>query len=215
MDKPNNERKKKKVAVGNKKYIIAIALTSVICIGILLIVDTFNIPTKLGFNVSVINTNIWSILFGNIVVITLFAITFILLDKRNIEKDKLGKFAGAVTLLNTYKQLSSFLMLLSALIEPSEIEEPNSEEIISKGQIDYLNEKPFEYDEKIFELLQNGYIKKEQYEKYDEIMKKYKIVVFFVTESTINKKPVSNHLKTLKNDLETEIEAIEKYKESL
>lgn len=199
----------------DKKPIIITIIISFVFTLSLLLFDIFNIPTKLGFKIGVINTNVWSIIFGNIVVISLFAITFILLDKRNIEKDKLGKFAGAVTLLNTYKQLSSFLMLLSALIEPSEIEEPNSEEIISKGQIDYLNEKPFEYDEKIFELLQNGYIKKEQYEKYDEIMKKYKIVVFFVTDSTINKKPVSNHLKNLKNDLETEIEAIEKYKESL
>lgn len=198
-----------------KKPIIIAILASICFTIILFVFDVFNIPTKLGFNIKVVNNDVWSVVLENIVVITLFIVTFLLFDKRNIEKDNLGKFAGAVTLLNTYKQLSTLLIPLKALIESDNIDEPQSEEIFSQGQIDYLSHKPLEYDEKIFKLLQNGYIKKDQYEKYDTIIKKYKIVVLFLTETKIKKEYISKHFDSLNDDLEKEIKAIESYKESL
>lgn len=136
--------------------------------------DILNLPSKLGFNTSIINLDFWSILLGNGIVISLFIITFTLFDKKNLEKEKLADYAGAVLLLDTYRQIESFLTILHGLFDiPTEKQTP-----FSAKQIEFIDEGPFKNNDKIFDFLSEGHILRDHYEGYVSIKQNYEALVF-------------------------------------
>ena len=86
------------------------------------ILDYFDLPTKIGINVNLINMDFWGIFIGNGIVVVLFIITFMLFDKRNLDKEKLANYTGAVLLQNTYKQCETFLPILERFLKSNGVE---------------------------------------------------------------------------------------------
>ncbi len=184
-------------------YVIIFAI---LVIFVLLVLDIFNIPTKLGFNIRVINTNLWGIILSNIIVITLFMITFILFDRRNIEKDELGKYAGKVLLESTYESVKSFVPIICAIIKNKDCNE-----ISKKIDFNYINNRPFDNEQKIFELLQNGFLEKKDYAKYIEIKQCYQKMVFIIKDKQLSTSLAKILLRQLSELLYPEME---KFKEN-
>ena len=199
----------------NKKSIVITIIISVSLTISSFIADVLNIPTKMGVSIHALNNNLWSVLLGNIIVITLFVITFLLFDKRNLEKDQLGKFAGVMALKSIYREVDLLVGIIEKHIEELEKKEKNA---IKKDYslIDFFDRKyPFENDDMIFELLQNGYISKVRYQNYYNIKDLYNAVILSITEFPKSTDMAKAFFDKLKEKIEPEIEALNEYEESL
>ena len=149
-------------------------LLGVIC----LVLDYFNIPYRLGFNFNFLNLDFWSIFLGNGIVVALFITTFILFDKRNLEKDKLSTYAGTLLLKDIYGKIGIFIKVLENYLND---EEDDIE--INEKQMDYLKTSPFKSDDKIFECLENGQISKERFDAYKTIKMYNEMLIYYALEN--------------------------------
>lgn len=196
-----------------KKYkIVFLTFALFLLLGIIcLVLDYFNIPYRLGINFNFLNLNFWSIFLGNGIVMALFITTFILFDKRNLDKEKLADYAGIVLLIDAYYQCESFLQLFEELLKnDNAIERP-----LPKKQIEYVCNEPFKNDDKIFECLVNGHILREHYDAYSKIKSDYGTLAFLSLEYENLLSIRKLYFKRLTNEIKEEKIKLEKYKENL
>lgn len=167
------EKKFKKIF---KKYkVIVITFALFLLIGIIcFVLDYFNIPYKLGFNYVFLNLDFWSIYLGNGIVIALFITTFILFDKRNLEKDKLSTYAGILLLKETYRRLDGFLEIYKKTLN---IENDAEKLGLNERQKKFFETEPFKTYDKIFDCLEKGQINKERFDAYQKIKSDYEILM--------------------------------------
>lgn len=144
---------------------------------ICLVLDYFNIPYKLGFNFNFLNLDFWSIFLGNGIVVALFITTFILFDKRNLEKDKLATYSSMLILLEAYRKIEFYAEIIKDCLFDSE-EQVEATDKEKKA----LKNGPFKSDDRIFECLEKGQISKERYKAYSEIKSDYNLVLSFAVE---------------------------------
>ena len=177
------------------KRIITLCLLIVIVL-VFLIFDFFNIPSKCGLNPSVINMDFWSMFLSNGVVIALFIITFVLFDRKKLEKEKLAEYAGIVLLRDTYQRCESFMLILKETLKTND--EDKKTEKFSDNQLRFIADEPFKDNDKIFEYLGNGHISRKRYENYKEIKHSY--------ESIINIKTINISVPELEKKLFDKLE---------
>lgn len=158
----------------NKRIITTLCLLIVIVL-VLFVLDFFNIPSKWGLNPSVINMDFWSMFLSNGVVISLFIITFVLFDRKKLEKEKLAEYAGIVLLRDTYQRCESFILILKETLKTND--EDKKTEKFSDNQLRFIADEPFKDNDKIFEYLGNGYISRKRYENYKEIKQSYETII--------------------------------------
>lgn len=202
----------KKKKLSKKKAIMVVVGVLLIYTMIVFVLDLFNVPSKIGINTN-INIDIWDIYISNAVVILLFTITFLLFDRRNLEKDRLATYAGIVLLIEVYNSCQSFYPIFDALINNDEIE-PDKQTLNEKAR-DYMENTPFANNDKIFDLLTEGSISKESYEQYSKIKKCYGIVVFSFCDLPKGKDLAKIALKTLVDDTTKELDRLEKLKKEI
>lgn len=173
---------KKKSKKASEKYnAIFITFALFLLLGVIfLVLDYFNIPYRLGFNFNFLNLDFWSIFLGNGIVIALFITTFILFDKRNLEKDKLSTYAGTLMLKEIYGRLNVFLIIYEKSLN-AENEEDKLK--MTEREIDYFKNEPFKSDNKIFECLENGQISKERFDAYKTIKMYYEMLIYYAFEN--------------------------------
>jgi len=179
----------------NKRIITTLCLLIVIVL-VLFVIDFFNIPSKWGLNPSVINMDFWSMFLSNGVVISLFIITFVLFDRKKLEKEKLAEYAGIVLLRDTYQRCESFILILKEMIKTND--EDKKTEKFSDNQLRFIADEPFKDNDKIFEYLGNGHIPRKRYENYKEIKQSY--------ESIINIKTINISVPELEKKLFDKLE---------
>ena len=68
---------------------------------LIIIVDYFNIPSIVGFKMSYINPDLFSALINALVVIGLYIITYVVIDKRQLRKDDNAKLTANVLMLSS------------------------------------------------------------------------------------------------------------------
>ena len=191
-----------------KKYkaiFITFALFLLIAI-ISFVLDYFNIPYRLGFNFVFLNLDFWSIFLSNGIVVALFITTFILFDKRNLEKDKLSTYAGILLLKDVYGQLEFFLKIYEKSLNAEDEEEKL---VMTEREIDYFKNNPFKSDDKIFECLEKGQINKDRFDAYQKIKMYYRMLFYYAFEFGEHKKIENFCFDKLKEELNKEKEIIE------
>lgn len=177
--------------------------------------DYFNLPSKMGISVENLNLDLLSIVVGNAVVIIIAAITFILIDARSIEKDRLAKYAAASLLSEAYGQIWSTLMIIKTIFLPG-IENENYK--ISHTQIEFLENCILKYDEAIFDNLNNGNILVPYYEEYLDVKILFKGITAAL-ESGTDSIHAANACRELLKMIDPKVDKakknIKKYMESL
>lgn len=202
----------RKRKLSKKKAIGAAVGVLLIFTIIIFVLDLLNVPSKIGINTN-INIDVWDIFISNSVVILLFTITFLLFDRRTLEKDRLATYAGIVLLIEVYNSCQSFYRIFDALINNDEIE-PDGKTFNAKAR-EYIENTPFANNDRIFDLLTEGFISKESYEQYSKIKKCYGIVVFSFCDLPKGKGLAQVTLKTLVEDTSKELERLEKMKKEI
>lgn len=204
----------------SKKLIIVILVLSLIMIICYLTVDLLNLFSKFGN----LNIEVFSLLINNLVVVDIFLITFIVIDKKSIDKEKNSKEAGKLLMGRAYK---SCLELLSVLDNSFILEKYIVKKIdFNKPDIDSplmqnIQNTPFELRKDVLELAYQGLISKKELQNYLEICDDYKHLVslkitFFDIDSNSNtpqqlelREIIHEKEKSLKIRLETSITRLE------
>lgn len=166
-EKIHNKQKKNKEK--NYRWLILLICISIPALLVLFVMDYCNYPSSHGLHTSAINLDFWSIVLGNGIVLFLFATTFILIDRRNIEKDELARYAGIVLLMSYYYDLISCLDIICIYIEKNEESGCDTHDDYSE----ILDRVLSQYYEKAFEMLKDGYISQKDFQIYTEIKTKF------------------------------------------
>ncbi|WP_191375880.1 hypothetical protein [Thomasclavelia spiroformis] len=137
------------------------------------ILDYTNIPTLLGLNVSNINWDFYMGMLNIISVSAIFIITFNLLNKKEILREKNKKEISILLLENCYKECQSYIQFLNnevinQYIVPKIDFDSTDHTIIKK-----LQDAPFENENIIMDLVKDGQISMQQIEGYFNVKQKF------------------------------------------
>lgn len=172
---------------------------------LVLIIDYFNLFSYFGMNMEYINWDLSSIVITNMVVIALFGITYILIDSRNIQKDKNQRDIAYLTLIEIYEECKDMVDLFSQEENrkiASEKVDGNKLAYEDSAHMHYLN-YPFENESLIYDFASSGIIPKDVFSDFLSIKKDYQkyitaAIVFY---------DMFDSFKTLEDDLNKKIDA--------
>ena len=173
----------------------------------IIIVDYCNIPSQLGIGIENINFDLFGIFFNAFIVVSLFIITYMLIDRRQLQKDENAKAVAYELMLISYKKCNDQLqllddqdILLKYIVPKIDFNKPDSEDIIS---INFQN-APFSEYTSLLQLAMNGILTGEELNKYNEVMRLYKSYVCLrITFFDIEQYTESEHL-ALKNRIRSD-----------
>lgn len=174
-------RKKRKTTMesGNngKSSSLLIAVSFFVLLFYILL-DIFNLPSKLGVDIPQINTSILGTVVGGIITISIFAITFFCVEQWNVKKRSNQNELAEYLLNYTYNEC---LKWIDYLEKPKMVEQ-----LVQKTDFDthynkktnpapymYFADIPFEYDEFISNCIVNGIMSKDQVAAYLKIKQDY------------------------------------------
>ena len=188
-----------------KKRIIGIILS---CVSITLVyfwLDMKNTISWFGISFQEVNWDLASVVISNLVVICLYLITFVLLDSRNIKKDKNQRDVAVLILNKTYEQCNEVTGLFAnpffraSAVKKCDFNKTMYEDPI---QLRFLD-APFEFHEKIVELASSGVISKQEFSDYTEVRLAYKnhinMRITFYDDETMGNTNYTKLVQTLEN----------------
>lgn len=145
-----------------------------------LIVDYFNVPS-IFFNVKNINTSF----NNNIVTMLIFVITYLLINKKNIEKNSQDiqqknnqREIALATFVDICKECKDIINIIRTF-DNKQFAAVNNNETILKYYTDY----PFKYSDIMYSFAQNGIITKDEYSQFMVIQRSYK---GYITPKIVN-----------------------------
>lgn len=173
---------------------------------VMIVVDYFNLPTYVGLKMSNINNDVFGVAFNAFVVIALYVITYVVLDKRQIEKDENAKSTANILMLSTYQQCKNLI----EMVDNQQVLEDNIVPKIDFNKINLdnrvmtnLQNDPFIEHTHILELAENGAIVSTDLIIYLKIMELYKSFVSMrITFFDIDKSENLQHVSLRKKILE-------------
>ncbi len=141
--------------------------------------DLADVPTKLGIDMGNINTDILAIVVNVVVVIALYAITYLTIDRRQMEKEDNSKKTGKILLKDAYTTCLGNLQViekegvLKACAAMPNPDGPNP----AHPTEEMLKNSPFESNNMILQLASEGNILPEDLETYLTIQVEFKTII--------------------------------------
>lgn len=144
---------------------------------VVIVLDYFNLPSILGFKMSNVNYTLIDTVLNVSVVISLYIITFFLIDKRQIRKDDNAKGTADILMLSAYNQCKELSKIVDtqSWLESYIVPKVDSNKTgLDNRVILNLQNNPFAEHSHILLLAENGAISRGDLMKYFEIMELYK-----------------------------------------
>lgn len=144
-----------------------------LCITIL-VVDYFNIPSKLGFNIRYLNLDLQAIVLNSLLTVGMFALAYYLIDQWEAKKHNNKTEIANQLLLTSYELCESNIEDLDnhPVIKKMLIESRQKKEGKRVLDIEYFNNfenLPFENHDLIIQFCAEGILTKAQYKEYMSI----------------------------------------------
>lgn len=198
----------------DKIKVIAVIAAFLILSTIIAVIDYNNCFSDLGHDITNYNFDVLSIVIGNGVVVVLFVITFILLDRRNIQKEENKRRVALIMLKSIYTHCSETIDKFSdhqfvVDVTSSRFLE-KSDDIEAKKQ--HFVRLPFsENNESILSFSQDGILHGDEIDTYIQIKKQYTEYIgsFWINASPIELWCIDYHKEELIKQIKTAIEKIE------
>ena len=155
-----------------KKYILIFIIFTLVY----LIIDYLNLPTLLNIYIDNINSNLLDVFINSIIVIILYLITYLTIDKRTIEKSKNKKDVYKQILINMYSECIQTLNLihdeniLNKIIKQVDGNAP----IIENKIVNNLMNLPFENKDTILDFAKSGEIDVNTFQRFLNIQSDYR-----------------------------------------
>jgi len=139
------------------KIHILIFILGIICY---LALDYLNIPTLLNIQINNINNDLLSIFINSVIIIFLYIITYLTIDKKSIEKSKNIQNIYKQILINMYNNCIETIDLLSNeyILKSLEKKIDGNIPIVENKIINNILEIPFETKNIILDFAKNGEI---------------------------------------------------------
>ena len=140
-----------------------------------LLLDIFNIPSRMGIDIPSLNWDGAALVIGNIIVIGLFLVTYFLLDKRTAEKEENLRQIAVLALNTTFDKCEETAKFFEdPSVTESAAKKCNRDLLEFQDVVlqEYLN-LPFDYNSIVDEFAKSGVITSEEYENYLKIRKLY------------------------------------------
>ncbi|WP_346660566.1 hypothetical protein [uncultured Veillonella sp.] len=179
---------------------------------VVIVLDYFNLPSTLGFKMSNVNYTLIDTVLNVSVVISLYIITFFLIDKRQIRKDDNAKGTADILMLSAYnqcKELSKTVDTQSWLESYIVPKIDSNKTALDNRVILNLQNTPFTEHSHILLLAENGAISRGDLMKYLEILELYKSfislrITFYDMNDATTDKQKEFHSKIIndKNELD-------------
>ncbi|MGM9929317.1 MAG: hypothetical protein ACI35P_15345 [Bacillus sp. (in: firmicutes)] len=177
MEKMENLMKNtgNKIAKKNNKKVSKtnVIVFSIILAAVLVFLDYKNIPTVCGFDMSYMNWDFLMGIFNGLVVIILYIITYITLDKRNVEREDNKKENVKLLFKMCYMDCIKYINMLDESTVKKYIVPKIDFNSTHNTIINNLQQAPFLNENIILDLVKDGQITKSQIEGYYEIREKY------------------------------------------
>lgn len=160
-----------------KKNRLSLLMYLFIPIVVVIVLDYFNLPSILGFKMSNVNYTLIDTVLNVSVVISLYIITFFLIDKRQIRKDDNAKGTADILMLSAYNQCKELSKIVDtqSWLESYIVPKVDSNKTgLDNRVILNLQNNPFAEHSHILLLAENGAISRGDLMKYFEIMELYK-----------------------------------------
>ena len=144
---------------------------------VVIILDYFNLPSILGFKMSNVNYTLIDTVLNVSVMISLYIITFFLIDKRQIRKDDNAKGTADILMLSAYNQCKELSKIVDtqSWLESYIVPKIDFNKTGLDNRIIFnLQNDPFAEHSHILLLAENGAISRGDLMKYFEIMELYK-----------------------------------------
>lgn len=163
---------------------------------VVIVLDYFNLPSMLGFKMSNVNYTLIDTVLNVSVVISLYIITFFLIDKRQIRKDDNAKGTADILMLSAYNQCKELSKIVDtqSLLESYIVPKINFNKTDLDNPVSLnLKNNPFTEHSNILSLAENGAISRGDLIKYFEIMELYKsfislrITFYDINDATTDK----------------------------
>lgn len=155
-----------------KKYILIFIIFTLVY----LIIDYLNLPTLLNIYIDNINSNLLDVFINSIIVIILYLITYLTIDKRTIEKSKNKKDIYKQILINMYSECIQTLNLIhdenifNKIIKQVDGNAP----IIENKIVNNLMNLPFENKDTILDFAKSGEIDVNTFQRFLNIQSDYR-----------------------------------------
>ncbi len=201
----------------DKIKVIAVIAAFLILSAIIAVVDYNNCFSGLGHNITNYNFDVLSIVIGNGVVVVLFVITFILLDRRNIQKEENKRKVALIMLKSIYTHCSEMIEKFDDhkfwvdVVSPSTFEKAEARE----AKKNHFSRLPFfENNESILSFSQDGILHGDEIDRYIQVKKLYTEYIgsFWINESPIEalyssfqKDELLHRIKEAREKIEEEI----------
>ena len=166
-----------------KSIFMKILKITIIPFILVIIVDYFNIPAVCGLKMNNINYEVFNVIFNSLIVVGLYIITYMSIDKHQIQKDYDAKIIAYVLMKSTYEKCVDFLRIVDD-------DETRTKYIVPKVEFDKiateslvivnLQNNPFTEYTSILEFSVNGAIPYDDLYSYVKIMNMYKIYIYIM-----------------------------------
>ena len=158
------------------KIVRKIILACLAISGVLALLDYWNLPTRLGLKTASINWDIASLVISNVIVVGLYLITYHVLDKRNVAKEKNQRSVAKYMMVSTYNACKDKVDLFA--------DDATAKHAAGKCDFDKLQfedpvfekylDLPFDYHDSIIEFAKTGVISMNEFKRYSKIREYYR-----------------------------------------
>lgn len=141
-----------------------ILLCAFTLISTMLILDYFNIPSNLFPDISLLNLDLISCLVSNVIVISIFLVTYTLIDRNNIEKSKNQTQVVYELIKRTYQSCVETIKLFDnqEITIKAVAKCDFSITILEDKHFLYFRDLPFKYEALIIDSASNGNIMRDE-----------------------------------------------------
>ena len=143
------------------------------------VIDIFDLPSRMGIPVQCINWDVASMLCGNLVVIALFAITYHALDKRNIQKEHNQRRVAIYMLRGTVMACRSQIKTLKdPRVNKTILDKIDFGKTLDNDSAYHkLLVMPFSDHDSIVSFAAAGVLSEEEFAVYNEIKTYYRLLI--------------------------------------
>ena len=196
------------------KPVLIVTIATCLSIGLYLLLDYLNIPSRFGVHISEINMDALGIFTSFITAVIIFLLTYFLIERWNLRKQYNQTQIASMFLTKTYKDCKFYLSsldlgALDKLVKRTDFNAYYNHD----SPADRYADIPFENEQKIMQYAEEGIISSEIIEKYLEVKNEYMkhimmSVTFFDHPEIV--RPTRKDLLKLIDDSEKSIRSIKR-----
>lgn len=161
-----------------RNCIIVCILIGFICL-MLFALDYYDVLSKNNIDIWRINIDFWSTLISSAIVIALYIITYVLIDKRRIKQEENKRNVANLLLRKIYSECLDDIKRMESkdyrIAMASKINFDNS--IGDEPVYQQLMDSPFDNHEMILSFAKEGVIKAETLEKYLNVKREFRVFI--------------------------------------